>query len=190
MQVLGGLFMDIVLMVLLVIAIGLGGVLLLQINTLRRERFRFDQMTKALAAQMSIFQSALESGKLDLETKITRMAKATEKAQLIVDEMHSMMADAAEAKPRGNIMAQQAPAQRKAPSVPPRMERAFDDEPRDDRPLFSIIDPEFMANAKEDKNPAVDDFGDLTELDKRELEQLATPAEKALMAALKRAGQR
>lgn len=181
--------MDGIILVLLVAAIAMGGVLLLQIAKLRRERFRFDQMAQALSGQLAIFQAALENGKLDMETKIARMNTAIERAQKLADELHGMADSRAQAPKQP---AKQARDERPATMMrqtPPPMP-TVDPETREDRPMFSIIDPEYMIGVKEDDKPAVDNFGDLSAADRHELEQLATPAEKNLMAALKRAGKR
>ena len=184
--------MDVVILVLLVAAIAMGAALMMQITKLRRERFRFDQMTQALNGQLAIFQAALESGKLDMETKITRMNTAIERAQKLSDELH-VLADGRAQAP----LQQQAPKKEtERPAVmrrTPPQPSVFVPEPeeaREERPMFSIIDPEFMIGVKEDDKPAIEGFDDLSPSDREELSQLATPAEKHLMAALKRAGKR
>lgn len=171
----------------LLIAIGVGVTLLWQITKLRRERFKFDQMTQALAGQMAIFQGALASGKDDIEVKITRMNKAIDQARALADELHILLE-------AGNNLKAAPPQPFVQPAMqqPPRMQPHYEPPPRnvEPRPMFAIIDPEFEPEMKEDAQPLGDDFADLTATDRAELAQLATPAEKALMAALKRAGRR
>lgn len=183
--------MDVVILVLLVAAITMGGALMLQITKLRKERFRFDQMTQALNGQLAIFQAALESGKLDMETKITRMNTAIERAQKLADELHVLADGRAQAPLQQPKKETERPAaMRRAAPPPPLFTADIPYEPREERPMFSIIDPEFMIGVKEDDKPAIEGFDDLSPSDREELSQLATPAEKHLMAALKRAGKR
>ncbi len=175
---------DLIILGCLVVAIGLGSVLLWQILKLKKEQFKFDQMSKSMNGQIAIFQSALESGKLDLEVKIERMNKAIRVAQNILDDMHELTSGQS-----SNVtsITKQAPSRTSPPlsKKPIAIEEDRDDAPR---PMFSIMDPEFENELKEDASPAMEDYDDLSEADKRELAKLGTPAEKALMAALKRAG--
>ena len=177
----------------LLIAIGVGVTLLFQINKLRRERFKFDQMTQALAGQMAIFQGALAAGKEDLEVKIARMNKAVDQARDLSDELHILFEAGNNMKASPQHFAPP-PHQQSYSQQPPRMQQQMQAEPAprsvEPRPMFAIIDPEFEPELKEDAQPLGDDFADLTATDRAELAQLATPAEKALMAALKRAGRR
>ncbi len=181
--------MDVVILVLLIAAIGMGGALMLQIYKFRKERFRFDQMTQALSGQLAIFQATLESGKLDMESKIARLNAAIEHAQMLTDEMHAMAENGVRQQaPRQAARETERPAAMRPKTPPPVITE--EPEEREERPFFSIIDPEYMIGVKEENRPAVDDFGDLSATDRSELAQLATPAEKNLMAALKRAGKR
>ncbi len=184
--VLSNVIIDLTILVCLVVAIGLGSTLLWQILKFKKEQFKFDQMTKAMGAQMAIFQSALESGKLDLEVKIERMNKAIRVAQDILDDMHALTSG----KPSNvTSIRKQAPS-RTPPPLSKKTNTTQDDdiEDRAPAPIFNIMDPEFEDDLKEDASPASDDFDDLSAADKQELAKLGTPAEKALMAALKRAG--
>lgn len=171
----------------LVIAIAVGATLLWQIMSLRRERFKFDQMTQALNGQLSIFQSAMNKGRDDIEVKIERLNRFLDQARNLSDELQFLI-EAAENSKRGTASpapqqsrAQQRPAAPRAETPPPQEER---------RPMFAIVDPEFTPEVKEDSKPVDDDFSDLSPSDRAELAQLNTGAEKALMAALKRAGRR
>lgn len=181
------LIIDGAILACLVVAILIGAALLWQILSLRRERFKFDQMTQALTGQLSIFQSALNNGKDDIEVKIERLNRFLDQARVLSDELQFLI-EAGENSKRSAQSPQHAPpqsqqtrAQRAAPPAERHEER---------RPLFSIVDPEFTPEVKEDSRPAVDDFADLSPSDRAELSQLTTGAEKALMAALKRAGRR
>lgn len=186
-----GMIIDMLILGCLVVAIVMGALLLWQIMTLRRERFRFDQMTQSLSGQLAILQSALSNGKEDLETKIKRFDRLLDQARTVADELHVLVEAA------GNVRQQTVSDARRGTQKGPermasdRMERVAEEAPPERaRPMFAIVDPEFAANVKEDSHPAVDDYADLTPGDRAELAQLATPAEKALMAALKRAGRR
>lgn len=179
-----GVIIDGLLLLCMLVGIGVGVTLLLQILKLRRERFRFDQMTQALSGQMAIFQGALSTGKEDIEVKIARMNKVLDQARDLADELHILLEAGNNLKSAPMAAPQQPvpPAQRPIQADPvPQMR---------ERPMFAIIDPEFAPETKEDAAPIGDDFADLSATDRAELAQLATPAEKALMAALKRAGRR
>lgn len=181
---------DLVILVCLIVAIGLGSVLLWHIVKFKKEQFKFDNMTKAMSGQMAIFQSALESGKLDLEVKIERMNKAIRIAQDILDDMHELTKGAPinQGSNVTSITARKV-ATRQDPPLSKETVGDADDTPRHaPTPIFTIMDPEFENDLKEDASPAIDDYDDLSESDKRELAKLGTPAERALMAALKRAG--
>lgn len=178
------LLIDGAILVCLVIAIVMGGVLLWQILSLRRERFKFDQMTQSLNGQLSIFQSAMSKGRDDIEVKIQRLDRILDQARSVADELQFLI-EAGENSKRSSP----APQPQSRPQAPRAMTQA-QSQNEERRPLFSIVDPEFTPEVKEDAKPAVDDFSDLSASDRAELSQLGTPAEKALMAALKRAGRR
>ncbi len=191
-----GVIIDGLLLVCLLVAITVGVVLLMQIMKLRRERFKFDQMTQALAGQMAIFQGALASGKEDIEVKIVRMNKAIDQARDLADELHILLEAGNNLKSAPQHFVQEQPQPQPQQRAPQSMAQQRASQPdhqpsaRSERPMFAIIDPEFAPDIKEDSQPLGDDFADLTATDRAELAQLATPAEKALMAALKRAGRR
>lgn len=184
---LSGMVIDMLILGCLIVAIGMGALLLWQITMLRRERFRFDQMTQSLSGQLAILQSALSNGKEDLEVKIKRFDRLLDQARTVADELHVLVEAAGNSKQqtvsdarRNQTQSQPQPQQRVVEEAPPERPR----------PMFAIVDPEFSEDVKEDSHPAVDDYADLSPGDRAELAQLATPAEKALMAALKRAGRR